>query len=86
MIDSLIGILETHGIAGLMLGILSYIVLSQLATIKGLHKQMEDTAHIFAIKIETKIDSLVGEVHDVGTESARVGGMVQSEQIRQSRR
>jgi hypothetical protein len=47
---------------------------------------MEDTAHIFAIKIETKIDSLSGEVHDVGTESARVGGMVQSEQIRQSRR
>ena len=36
-------------------------------------------------KIETKIDSLVDEVHDVGTESARVGGMVQSEQMRQRR-
>ena len=68
-----------------MLGILSYIVLSQLATIKGLHKQMEDTAHIFAIKIETKIDSLSGDVHEVGIESSRVGGMVQSEQMRQRR-
>jgi len=86
MIDSLIGILETHGIAGLMLGILSYMLLSQQSTIRGLHKQMEDTANIFAIKIETKLDSLVGDVHEVGTESARVGGMVQSEQMRQSRR
>ena len=51
MIDALIGILETHGIAGLMLGLLGYIVLSQQQTIKGLHKQMNDTANIFAIKI-----------------------------------
>ena len=52
MIDALIGILQTHGIAGLMLGLLGYIVLSQQQTIKGLHKQMQDTANIFAIKIK----------------------------------
>ncbi len=82
MIDALIGILQTHGIAGLMLGLLGYIVLSQQQTIKGLHKQMQDTANIFAIKIETKIDGLEGHISDVQSDAARVGGMVQSEQMR----
>ena len=86
MIDSLIGILETHGIAGLMLGILSYIVLSQLSTIRGLHKQMEDTNNIFAIKIETKLDALETGIHEVGTDTARVGGMIQSEQLKHLKR
>jgi len=85
MIDSLIGILETHGIAGLMLGILSYIVLSQLSTIRGLHKQMEDTSNIFAIKIETKLDALEAGIHEVGTDTARVGGMIQSDQLKHLR-
>ena len=86
MIDTLLEILQTHGIAGLMLGIMSYIVLSQQSTIRGLHKQMEDTANIFAIKIETKLDSLAGEVSEVQSDAARVGGMVQSEQMRRGRR
>jgi len=85
MIDSLVGILETHGIAGLMLGILSYIVLSQLSTIRGLHKQMEDTSNIFAIKIETKLDALEAGIHEVGTDTARVGGMIQSDQLKHLR-
>ena len=82
MIDSLLGILETHGIAGLMLGIMSYIVLSQQSTIRGLHKQMEDTAHIFAIKIETKLDALGGDISEVQSDTARVGGMMQSQAMR----
>ena len=85
MIDSLVGILETHGIAGLMLGVLSYIILSQQNTIRGLHKQMEDTNNIFAIKIETKLDSLAAGVHEVGADTARVGGMIQSDQLKHLR-
>ena len=85
MIDAMIGILETHGIAGLMLGLLGYIVLSQQQTIKGLHNQMANTANIFAIKIETKIDDLGGHISDVQSDAARVGGMVQSEQMRHRR-
>ena len=82
MIDSLIGILETHGIAGLMLGVLTYIILSQQSTIRGLHKQMEDTSNIFAIKIETKLDGLTQCIHEVEADTARVGGMVQTAQLR----
>ena len=85
MVDTLIGILETHGIAGLMLGLLGYIVLSQQQTIKGLHTQMANTANIFAIKIETKIDALSGHLSDVQSDAARVGGMVKSEQMRHHR-
>ena len=85
MIDSLVGILETHGIAGLMLGVLSYIILSQQNTIRGLHKQMEDTNNIFAIKIETKLDLLTEGIHEVGTDTARVGGMIQSDQLKHMR-
>ena len=74
MVDSLIGILETHGIAGLMLGILSYIVISQLNTIKSMAKKQEDAMKIFAIKIEAKIDSLSGEVADVDKSVAKAEG------------
>ena len=74
MIDSLIGILETHGIAGLMLGILSYIVISQLNTIKSMTKKQEDAMKIFAIKIEAKIDALSGDVADVDKSVAKAEG------------
>jgi len=74
MIDSLIGILETHGIAGLMLGILSYIVISQLNTIKSITRKNEDAMKIFAIKIEAKIDALSGDVADVDKSMAKAEG------------
>jgi len=74
MIDSLIGILETHGITGLMLGIMSYIVLNQMATIKTMTKQHKDTLDIFAVRIEAKIDSLSGDVADVDKSVAKAEG------------
>ena len=74
MIDSLIGILETHGITGLMLGIMSYIVLSQMNTIKTMTKQHKDTLNIFAVRIEAKIDSLSGDVADVDKSVAKAEG------------
>ena len=74
MVDSLIGILETHGIAGLMLGILSYIVISQLNTIKSMAKKQEEVLKIFAIKIEAKVDALSGEVADVDKSVAKAEG------------
>ena len=74
MVDGLIGILEQHGISGLMLGIMSYIVLNQMATIKTMVKQHKDTLNIFAVKIETKLDSLSGVVADVDKSVAKAEG------------
>jgi hypothetical protein len=74
MIDSLVGILETHGITGLMLGIMSYIVLNQMNTIKTMTKQHKDTLNIFAVRIEAKIDSLSGDVADVDKSVAKAEG------------
>ena len=74
MVDGLIGILEQHGISGLMLGIMSYIVLNQMATIKTMVKQHKHTLNIFAVKIETKLDSLSGEVADVDKSVAKAEG------------
>ena len=74
MIDSLIGILETHGITGLMLGIMSYIILNQMNTIKVMTKQHKDTLDIFAVRIEAKIDSLSGDVADVDKSVAKAEG------------
>ena len=82
MIDSLIGILETHGIAGLMLGILSYIVISQLNTIKSITRKNEDAMKIFAIKIEAKIDALSGDVADVDKSMAKAEGAREADQRR----
>ena len=43
---------------------------------------MEDTNNIFAIKIETKLDGLTQGIHEVEADTARVGGMVQTAQLR----
>ena len=82
MIDSLVGILETHGITGLMLGIMSYIVLSQMNTIKMMTKQHKDTLNIFAVRIEAKIDSLSGDVADVDKSVAKAEGAREADQRR----
>ena len=82
MIDSLIGILETHGITGLMLGIMSYIVLNQMNTIKVMTKQHKDTLDIFAVRIEAKIDSLSGDVADVDKSVAKAEGAREADQRR----
>ena len=79
MIDSLVGILETHGIAGLMLGILSYICISQLNTIKSMARKHEDAMKIFSVKIEAKIDALSGDVADVDKSMAKQEGAREAE-------
>ncbi len=85
MIDSLIGILETHGITGLMLGIMSYIVLNQMNTIKTIAKQHKDTLDIFAIKIETKLDAISGEVADVDKSMSKAEGAREADMRRRAR-
>ena len=85
MIDSLIGILETHGITGLMLGIMSYIVLNQMNTIKTIAKQHNDTLDIFAIKIETKLDAISGEVADVDKSMSKAEGAREADMRRRAR-
>ncbi len=82
MVDGLIGILEQHGISGLMLGIMSYICISQLNTIKSITKKNEDAMHIFAVKIEAKIDALSGDVADVDKSMAKQEGAREADQRR----
>ena len=82
MIDSLIGILETHGITGLMLGIMSYIVLNQMNTINTMTRQHKETLDIFAIKIETKLDAISGDVADVDKSVAKEAGIREAESRR----
>ena len=82
MIDSLIGILETHGITGLMLGIMSYIVLNQMNTIKTMTRQHKEPLDIFAIKIETKLDAISGDVADVDKSVAKEAGIREAESRR----
>ena len=82
MVDGLIGILEQHGISGLMLGIMSYIVLNQMATIKTMAKQHKDTLNIFAIKIESKLDAVSGDVADVDKSVAKAEGAREAEMRR----
>ena len=82
MVDGLIGILEQHGISGLMLGIMSYICISQLNTIKSITKKNEDAMHIFAVKIEAKIDALSGDVADVDKSMAKQEGAREAESRR----
>lgn len=82
MIDQLIAVLETHGIVGLCLGFFAYLCFDQQRTIKSLHKQISDMHHINAIKVEQTMESLERAIRDVENESARVGGMMQMEQLR----
>jgi len=82
LVDGLIGILEQHGISGLMLGIMSYICISQLNTIKSITKKNEDAMHIFAVKIEAKIDALSGDVADVDKSMAKQEGAREADQRR----
>ena len=82
MVDGLIGILEQHGISGLMLGIMSYICISQLNTIKSITKKNEDAMHIFAVKIAAKIDALSGDVADVDKSMAKQEGAREADQRR----
>ena len=82
MIDSLIGILETHGITGLMLGIMSYIVLNQMNTIQTMTRQHKETLDIFAIKSETKLDAISGDVADVDKSVAKEAGIREAESRR----
>ena len=82
MVDGLIGILDQHGISGLMLGIMSYIVLNQMATIKTMTKQHKDTLDIFAIKIEAKLDGISGDVADVDKSVSKAEGAREADQRR----
>ena len=82
MVENLIGILETHGIAGLMLGVMSWICITQLNTIKSMAKKHEDAMHIFAIKIEAKLDGISGDVADVDKSVAKAEGAREADQRR----
>jgi len=61
---------------------MSYICISQLNTIKSITKKNEDAMHIFAVKIEAKIDALSGDVADVDKSMAKQEGAREADQRR----
>ncbi len=78
----IIEILKTYGLAGLGMAFFAYLCFDMNKTIKNLHKQMAEKDKIFAIKIEQHLEDLSGDVHEVQSDAAKVGGMVQAQQMR----
>ena len=78
MIDALIDVLSTHGIAGLCLGFFAYLCFDQHSTIKKLQEQMHNEHKINAIKIEQSMQSLERAVYEMQGDTARMSGQMRS--------
>ena len=82
MIEALVEALKIYGIAGFCCALFAWLAFDMWASIKKMHKDAIDRDRIFAIKIEAKLDSLSGEVHETQSDVARVGGMAQANAMR----
>jgi len=78
MIDALIDVLSTHGIAGLCLGFFAYLCFDQHSTIKKLQEQNHNEHKINAIKIEQSMQSLERAVYEMQGDTARMSGAMMS--------
>ena len=82
MIDALIGVLQTHGIAGLCLGFFAYLCFDQHATIKKLQDQMHSQHKINAIKIEQTMANLEHAIYEMQGDTARMSGQMMTSGIK----
>jgi len=82
LIEPLIEALKQYGLAGLGMALFSWLAFDMWATHKKFLKDSLDRDRIFAVKIEAKLDAISGEVTEVQADAARVGGMVQAQQMR----
>ena len=64
------------------MALFSWLAFDMWNTHKKFLKEMLDRDRIFAVKIEAKLDAISGEVTEVQADAARVGGMVQAQQMR----
>ena len=79
MIDALVEVLSTHGLAGLCLGFFAYLSFDQHATIKKLQQNMHDQHKITAIKIEQSMANLEHAVYEMQGDTARMQGQMSAQ-------
>ncbi len=79
MIDALIDVLQTHGIAGLCLGFFAYLCFDQHATIKKMQSSMQDMHKLNAIKIEQTMANLEHAIYEMQGDTARMSGQMMNQ-------
>ena len=82
MIDALIGVLETHGIAGLCLGFFAYLCFDQHQTIKKMQAQATEMHKINAIKVEQTMQSLEHSIYEMQGDTARMSGQMMTSNMK----
>jgi len=76
LIDALVDVLSTHGIAGLCLGFFAYLCFDQHSTIKKMQSQMHAQHKINAIKIEQTMANLEHAIYEMQGDTARMSGQM----------
>ena len=76
MVDALVDVLSTHGLAGLCLGFFAYLCFDQHQTIKKMQSQVQDMHKLNAIKIEQTMANLEHAIYEMQGDSARMSGQM----------
>ena len=76
MVDALVDVLSTHGLAGLCLGFFAYLCFDQHQTIKKMQAQVPDMHKLNAIKIEQTMANLEHAIYEMQGDTARMSGQM----------
>ena len=76
MVDALVDVLSTHGLAGLCLGFFAYLCFDQHQTIKKTQSQVQDMHKLNAIKIEQTMANLEHAIYEMQGDTARMSGQM----------
>ena len=76
MVDTLVDVLSTHGLAGLCLGFFAYLCFDQHQTIKKMQSQVQDMHKLNAIKIEQTMANLEHAIYEMQGDTARMSGQM----------
>ena len=76
MVDALVDVLSTHGLAGLCLGFFAYLCFDQHQTIKKMQSEVQDMHKLNAIKIEQTMANLEHAIYEMQGDTARMSGQM----------
>ena len=76
MVDALVDVLSTHGLAGLCLGFFAYLCFDQHQTMKKMQSQVQDMHKLNAIKIEQTMANLEHAIYEMQGDTARMSGQM----------
>ena len=76
MVDALVDVLSTHGLAGLCLGFFAYLCFDQHQTIKKMQSQVQDMHKLNDIKIEQTMANLEHAIYEMQGDTARMSGQM----------